>query len=238
MLAGAPDSFEAGFANRDFFRFVREERVFCSVLAHLLNQSGSNLAAFLQRITSDIVYPGRWSVDALNQLRLDKETFRELCKLKWAFNIKPDLVILLSDGEPICIEAKLESREGSYPAAAPEQRIFDDRFGPQQRRVGQFELQRFMFEQLLGAPCQQLVIGRPPDEAASKATERPSSLRAFEQMDVTEPPPFITWREVFDRLDLAGSLYHVRQLIFENDFLGVGAPAKSPARPEEPVEEP
>ncbi|HEU0075990.1 MAG TPA: hypothetical protein VFS30_18495 [Dehalococcoidia bacterium] len=81
------------------------------------------------QIKLDIVMPGQWSVRALyDEFKTMPEVFRDLCRFKWSFNIKPDLVILLPGTSPICIEAKLESGEGFYPANSTEGPLFDELF--------------------------------------------------------------------------------------------------------------
>ncbi len=265
-----------------FYQFVREERLFCAVLAHLLMQRGPNLATFLQlvdaklpddlrlvtsgldegeiyleftflrdnwnklgrdndskraliftllskvgglsryhssafpstipefneffvgprgkRIENDIVYPGQWSVATLSdRFGPEPEEFRDFCRFKWSFNIKPDIVVLLPGSRPVCIEAKFESREGQYPANHRESKIFDSLFGVGNRKVHQVELQRFMFDKLLDAPCQSVFIGR-------FGSSEPNSI-------------FLSWEEVFKQLDLTSSIGYVRRLVEENRHL-------------------
>ena len=259
-------------ASQQFYRFVREERLFCATLAHLLMQRGPNLRNFLTlvndrfpegsnlpltqleeaqiyleftflrdswnslgksndekreriftllsrvpglghyksecfpgtipefnaffmgphgaRIASDIVYPGRWSVSTLfERFGKDPEEFRNFCRFKWSFNIKPDMVVLLAGSQPLCIEAKLESREGWYPSSAQECAIFDSLFRKGERRVGQIGLQQFMFEHLLASPCQTILIGRTAPVA-----------------DDDESVLFLYWKEVFQELDFDASI--------------------------------
>ena len=268
-------------ASQPFYRFVREERLFCATLAHLLMQRGPNLEKFLRlvndrlpegsnlpiiqleqaqiyleftflrdswnllgtdndekreriftllsrvpglghyksesfpstipefnayflgsrgaRIASDIVYPGQWSVRCLfERFGKDPEEFRNFCRFKWSFNIKPDTVVLLAGSQPLCIEAKLESREGRYPSSAQECAIFDTL---RKRRVGQIELQQFMFEHLLASPCQTILIGRTPPVGGGV------------------PVLFLYWKEVFQELDFDSSIPNVRKLIEENRHL-------------------
>lgn len=160
-------------------------------------------------IRDDIVYPGQWSVAALDkqfdQRQQESIKFRDLCRFKWAFNIKPDLVLLIPGSTPLCIEAKLESKEGWYPASDSEAQIFDRRFDPQKGRVRQIELQGFMFEKLLRSPCQQVLICRDKKEYQGKQ----------EYKDVA----ILCWLEVFDKLDKTGSLPFVEKLISENIYL-------------------
>ena len=259
-----------------FYQFVREERFFCSILAHLLMQEGPNLQSFLDlvsektgdrplvkaadvqhaeiylefsflrdywdslgrdngakrrfifdslskikslrhygqhdfpeeihkfngyfmgdrgsRIQKDIVFPGQWTVEALFQkFRHVPDQFRDFCRFKWSFNIKPDIVLLIPGAKPICIEAKLESSEGRYPTRRRECERFDELFGEEQGRVGQIELQRFMFAALLDSPCESLFLGRNPGSG-----------------------PSLTWHEAFEALDLSSSIGFVRALVEEN----------------------
>ena len=162
------------------------------------------------RIKGDIVYPGQWTTAALEALtarfELGSDGFRDLCRFKWAFNIKPDLVLLLPGARPICIEAKLESKEGSYPTAAEECVRFDRMVGPG-RRVGQIELQQFMFEVMLDRPCQPVVLARSalPDRSSEPAAEG--------------IVPWLSWDEVFGHLDAGTSIPFVQRLLHENTVL-------------------
>jgi hypothetical protein len=52
--------------------------------------------------------PGHWNTSAIGSSGLIK-----LLKVKWAFNAKPDIMII-SNGHVVLIEGKLESREGKY----------------------------------------------------------------------------------------------------------------------------
>lgn len=270
-------------SERPYFQFVREERLFCATLAHLLMQKGANLHAFIELVNTqlhpqdpalskvdleraevylefaflrdywnslgrdnnakrdfvftslsrvaslsefrsadfptdiskfneffmgrrgsfikdDIVYPGQWSVATLaKRFGQHPNGFRDFCRFKWAFNIKPDMVVVTSGSRPLCIEAKLESREGWYPTSDTETQIFDTLFGAEKGRVRQLEEQSFMFSVLLDSPCQLLMIGR---EHAHNS-------------DI----PFLTWTEVFRRLDTNDSIASVRKLIGENVHL-------------------
>ena len=266
-------------SRKKYYQFVREERLFCGALTHLLMQKGPNLATFLQlvdaklpadshlsgstleeaeiyiefaylrdywhslehdngakrrlifellsrvdglhryhsdpfpnavaefnaifmgvpggRIKNDIVSPGRWSVTGLfERFGTHPDEFGDFCRFKWSFNIKPDIVVVLPGSKPLCIEAKLESKEGRYPANHRESMIFDSLFGVGKRKVHQVELQQFMFATLLDAPCQSVFIGQ-------SAMSVPDSIS-------------LSWEEVFKRLDLTSSIGYVRRLIEEN----------------------
>jgi hypothetical protein len=157
-------------------------------------------------VKRDIVMPGQWSVTALYEAyKSSPDVFRDLCRFKWSFNIKPDLVILLPGTSPVCIEAKLESGEGFYPASAREGPLFDEVFSdwPRRGRVAQFELQEFMFRELLESPCLPVILSRS------------------EYGSDDQSAAFLTWNEVFNRLDLATSLPFVRRLATTNRHLSV-----------------
>lgn len=145
----------------------------------------------------DIAMPGMWSVSAIaHRFGDDPQAVRDLCRFKWAFNIKPDIVLVLPGPTAICVEAKLESGEGQYPSSAKECEVFDKLFGIGERRVGQIEEQRFMFSTLLEIPCDFVFLQRD---------------------DVDHPDAVsITWHEVFEFLDLTSSTQYVRDLISEN----------------------
>ena len=273
----------AELIDRGFYRFVREERHFCTILVQLLLAKGGNLEAFLNlsnlklegtplitdnaegaeiytefsmlrdewkalgrdndakrariidllgragmaghvgelpesvpelneffmgppgaRTVRDVAYPGTWRVSALaGRFRDEPDQFHDLCRFKWAFNIKPDIVIVIPGSSPLSIEAKLESGEGQYPASSADRAVFDDRFGKRQRHVQQVDLQRFMFKELLGVSCEFLTLG----------------ARRVTSADDPNSTPFVTWMEAFAALDLTGSLDYVKRFVDENVYL-------------------
>lgn len=94
-----------------------------------------------------IQMPAKWSLTASQISRDDQELFRQACLFKWSFNAKPDLVICTSDRRALCLELKLESKEGIYPISPEDKRIFTQRG---LSAVKQTEVQRYMLETLLG----------------------------------------------------------------------------------------
>jgi hypothetical protein len=164
------------------------------------------------KIVRDIASPHHWSVAALDALAQERNlgsvAFRDLCKFKWAFNIKPDLVVWLPERTPLCIEAKLESQEGFYPTRTDECLIFDRRFGLRKGRVRQFEMQLFMFEHVLTRPCQPIVIARDMHEGLEEAAAT-----------TDHRPPILIWSEVFEALDTGHSLPFVAKLLETNQTL-------------------
>lgn len=91
--------------------------------------------------------PSNWSLARFDRTIASDDEFRRTCRFKWAFNIKPDLVIQTPSGQVLRIEAKWDSREGSYPASEGEKAIF------QRRQLGyltQTEVQRYLVNEVLG----------------------------------------------------------------------------------------
>ena len=91
--------------------------------------------------------PGNWAISKYSQNFFDNEEFLRICKFKWSFNIKPDLVIQINKSNAVCIEAKYKSSEGKYPSSAKDTKIFETRGI---KKVGQTALQKYMMEQVLG----------------------------------------------------------------------------------------
>jgi hypothetical protein len=152
------------------------------------------------RPLSRIGHPGQWwSVQALHELcpRTPEgdAAFRELCLLKWAFNAKPDLVVLVPDTRPLCIEAKLFSPASRYPRAARERARFSERNLP---LVTQMELQGFLYD-MLGLPAQQVCITRRSPTSADL--------------------PYLTWRQVFEAMECSASVDFVSQSVIRNRHL-------------------
>ncbi len=111
-----------------------------------------------RRITRDIASPALWSVASLEETAQgNPQVFKDLCRLKWAFHIKPDVVILRRGLPSVCVEAKLEGTEGSYPTSKADIAVFDRVVGSGSR-VGQLGLQVFLLETLLKTPCLPVVV--------------------------------------------------------------------------------
>lgn len=167
-------------------------------------------------IVRDVASPALWSVKGLEQkFRSSPTVFFDLCKVKWAFNIKPDLVLLRPGATPICIEAKLESGEGAYPGGE-DAKIVDAVMGKVTRQ-SQFQLQQFLFSTLLGSPCRQVVV--------QKLAGDMDGVTVF------------SWGQVFERINVehpaALSIPFVKRLISENVALrqSVSASELDPLHP-------
>jgi len=135
--------------------------------------------------------PSKWSimgnpregVKGFSQTIDDNDLFEKVCKFKWAFNIKPDIVIHKSRGSAVCIEAKLESGEGHYPSRSSEEAVCARR--GLCRKITQTELQRYMMVQLLGLKTEFVLLVNNPNRGSESHTT-------------------LTWRGVFNSFDTSG----------------------------------
>jgi hypothetical protein len=151
-----------------------------------------------RRIIREVASPALWSVAGLEeQFGGEPDVFYDLCRVKWSFRIKPDLVVLLPRQRPICVEAKMESGEGTYPTGS--ECAIVDRVMGERRRCGQFELQQFMFGTLLGTPCHPMVIAKIGDPGPEK--------------------PRLSWGEAFTSLDASKSIPFVQRFLESNESL-------------------
>jgi hypothetical protein len=128
-----------------------------------------------------VQYPGKWSISKYNKTILNNADFEKVCKFKWSFNIKPDIVIHLDKNRAICIEAKYESGEGHYPSQQKDNDIFNQR---KLDKVGQLELQEYMMNELLGINTKFIFL-------------------VFKE-PAMETPNVLTWSKAFEGMDLIG----------------------------------
>lgn len=135
-------------------------------------------------------YPGKWAISKFYQ-NFNNDDFLKVCKFKWSFNIKPDIVIHLSKNKAICIEAKLASSEGSYPSQKDDIEIFDARVS---NRVKQTDLQKYMMEELLGIKTEFLFL-------------------VSNRNIISESHKTITWNESFNCLDLSNLPFFALEMI-------------------------
>src|ERR1700722_868585 len=117
-------------------------------------QSPANwhLPTFCENITN--AYSGKSEA-------LTRSALAAVCKFKWAFRVKPDVVIHADNDHALCIELKFESSEGRYPTDGTERKLVQEKklFAPS-FGVAQTEMQRFLMEELLGFDCRYLFITR------------------------------------------------------------------------------
>lgn len=135
--------------------------------------------------SSTIQFPGNWSIRKFNKNFDDKDDFLKICRFKWSFRIKPDIVIHLDRNTAICIEAKHQSREGSYPSSRLEKSIFQER---SLDYVGQAELQKYMMEDLIGLQTDFILL--VSDKTESQTHKVVTWREAFAGLEISEMLPF------------------------------------------------
>lgn len=129
--------------------------------------------------STHVQFPGKWAITKYESQFPDNDDFLKICRFKWSFNIKPDIVLHLDSNRALCIEAKYCSGEGRYPASESEKAIF------RRRRidyVGQMELQQYMMQELLGIDTQFIFLVSKNEHSATHKV--------------------VSWGEVFHALDL------------------------------------
>ncbi len=137
-----------------------------------------------------IQFPGSWAITRYADKGFDNDDFLAICRFKWAFNIKPDLVIELGPDRAVCIEAKVESGEGQYPSTDKDKALFQARGIPY---VGQLDLQRYMMDELLGMQTDFWYL--------------------VQRVGTPTETPTITWAEAFAELDLTGLPPFAREMV-------------------------
>lgn len=126
-------------------------------------------------------YPGKWAIAKYHKNFANNDDFLKICRFKWSFNIKPDIVIHLDKNNAICVEAKYESGEGSYPSSDVEKAIFRERGLDY---VGQMELQKYMMKELLGVNSEFIFL-------------------VFKK-EKSETHKVVSWAEAFSCIDMDG----------------------------------
>lgn len=130
--------------------------------------------------------PSNWSVVRFDATIPDNDEFRKTCQFKWAFNIKPDLVLQTPSGKVLCIEAKWDSGEGVYPASDKEKAIFQRRGIPY---LSQTAVQRYLVNDLLAFDGEFAYLARRRFETAAGRSVTWAEVLAA--LDRTGAPPFI-----------------------------------------------
>lgn len=146
--------------------------------------------------SSDIIAsPGNWSIKYYDNNIIDNEEFLKVCKFKWSFNAKPDIVIHTANDTAICIEAKYESGEGHYPSNRDEIEIFKRRFSQEENNkgifIGQLSIQKKIMEELLGIKTQFIFLVQKKGSKIDSNIMTLTWSEAFESLDITDCPYFI-----------------------------------------------
>lgn len=109
------------------------------------------------KISKDkIQSPARWGEEKIKVFFKDQKFIENACKLKWAFNVKPDIVIELYDDSAVCIEAKVESGQDVYTVAGYTQT--------------QSDVQKYLMTDLLGFNLYQVFLA-PKNSKANEGKE-------------------------------------------------------------------
>ena len=131
--------------------------------------------------------PSNWSVSRYWQNIVDDHEFLKVTKFKWAFNIKPDIVIHTSLNEAICIECKLESKEAYYPSVNTEAKIFKSRdIG----KVPQTKIQEYLMNDLLGISTHFIYLVQK-GESTSQSYDMLTWKDVLSKMCLDNSPKFI-----------------------------------------------
>jgi hypothetical protein len=145
--------------------------------------------------------PARWSPGTMPN-GIDRATFARISRLKWCFNVKPDLVIITGERQAVCIETKFDSLQTSYQEPNPAY--------PELEPVTELQCHRYMFEHLM-------------DDGPWEVSYVLLSKKKTESEEFTG----ITWQEVFDRMDASNSHPFVSRWLKENRAIqaadGVGS---------------
>lgn len=134
-----------------------------------------------------IMSPSRWSMSRFDGEIIDTDDFLSVCRFKWCFNAKPDIVIHTTHNTAICIEAKLESAEGRYSSSKEEKAIFRTR-GCQLE--GQLGIQQKILKELLGVDTQFLFLVQQKGRSVDGCTTF-TWKEVFQALDTSACPPFI-----------------------------------------------
>ena len=140
-----------------------------------------------------IQMPATWSIKSMDK-GIVGCSFLDICKFKWAFNIRPDIVIHTGKTTAVCVEAKFVSGESSYPSNSDKEE-FQGRLkhgGVEQGiKYKQTDIQKHLFEELLGMKAQIVLLQKssptdPPETSIPLTWDK-----VFGEMDMDSAPEFI-----------------------------------------------
>ncbi len=173
-------------------KLIIKENLKIKDIDHLLNKNVEEFNKYFgvagEPSKDYIQSPGRWSLSKFNQNIKSDDDFVKVCRFKWAFNIKPDLVIHLNSEEAICIEVKHSSGVGCYPSKSEEKEIFTKRH--EGNLVKQTELQTYMMKELLGIKTHFVIIATKQTKSDTHDTFSWESI--FKVLDVSFLPKYAT----------------------------------------------
>lgn len=133
----------------------------------------------------EIESPGNWSIAKFDKNVSDNTEFLNICKFKWSFNAKPDIVVNTSNNQAICIEGKFKSGVGIYPTNKIEKEIFRRRNMP---FVGQLEIQPEIMK-ILDIESKFVLLAN--SKIYSKSHDSYTWKEIFHALDISRCPTFI-----------------------------------------------
>jgi hypothetical protein len=139
--------------------------------------------------------PARWSPGTMPH-GIEKADFAQISRLKWCFNIKPDLVIVTGERRAVCIETKFDSLQSSYQEMNPAY--------PELEPITELQCHRYMFSHLIGP--------EPWDVTFVLLAKKPAETEEFTT---------VTWHDVFERMDPSNSHPFVSRWLTENRAIKV-----------------
>ena len=138
---------------------------------------GNSSAEFIQS-------PGRWNKKTIYKtFNNDTNAIKTAYLLRWAFNIKPDIVIEIGDVTAICIEAKMESGLSKYTSPAG--------------TCCQLCVQDFLMKKVLGFQNTRQVILSKNARAKASNQEKGEASKCCDWSEQNDTLTKITWDIVF-----------------------------------------
>lgn len=157
---------------------------------------------FIQgRISNQFIQsPANWQLPVFLKWLHQQGDIVAVCMLKWAFRAKPDIVVQTDMHHALCLELKLESREGSYPAEGCEKRLLRemglfDKGHTRPFPISQTAVQQYMMNKLLGLNTRYVFITRSQGQSTPKVNGSDlmnlSWSKLFKAFDKDALPPFM-----------------------------------------------
>ncbi|MGO9449648.1 MAG: hypothetical protein ACLQDV_01195 [Candidatus Binataceae bacterium] len=157
---------------------------------------------FVKRASEKFIQsPSTWNLSQLRGNFKNKEELTAALQIKWAFKIKPDIVIHTDRDHAICLELKLESAEGTYGNN-------EDGF-----KVRQLEMQDFLMKQMLGLKEYRCVFVSPRVKDQSNS-ENERQCRKISWTDLLEMATGQPYSKLTDRVPayMRAALDYARKL--------------------------
>jgi hypothetical protein len=156
--------------------------------------------------SQNIQQPATWSLNnALQQGGMadpktepDEERFLKYCKLKWGFNIKPDIVIQTQEDAVLSMNCYTDATDGNYPRNKADREVFEHRFGRDFPQITSWAVERFLLHEVLGLKAQFLSIQRE---------------RSADQQETAEGFTVLLWKEAFQAMDTSHAHMFIQMMV-------------------------